>query len=244
MKYLLIIFILLSEPVFSQSWKDLKKVANKVKKEVKSTSKKAALFSEKDAAAALKEALGNGVKKGVRVLSIKDGFFKNPAVKIPFPPEAKSIFDKLKKLGLQKELNKVVESLNRAAEDATKSAKPIFINAIKGMTIIDAINIVKGSETAGTDYLYGSTSSKLLNTFKPSIKISLNKVDATKHWKVVMTAYNKIPFIKKINPDLELYVTQKTIEGLFHILSEEEKDIRKNPQKRTTEILKKVFGNN
>ena len=236
--------MLLSEHVFSQSWKDLKKVANKVKKEVKSTSKKVSLFSEKDAAAALKQALGKGVKKGVQVLSIKDGFFKNPAVKIPFPPEAKSIFDKLKKLGLQKELNKVVESLNRAAEDATKSAKPIFINAIKGMTINNAINIVKGNETAGTDYLYGSTSLKLLDTFKPDIKTSLNKVDATKHWKVVMTAYNKIPFIKKINPDLELYVTQKTIEGLFHILSEEEKDIRKNPQKRTTEILKKVFGNN
>ena len=236
--------MLLSEHVFSQSWKDLKKAANKVKKEVKSTSKKGSFFSEKDAAVALKQALGKGVKKGVQVLSIKDGFFKNPAVKIPFPPEAKSIFDKLKKLGLQKELNKVVESLNRAAEDATKSAKPIFINAIKGMTINNAINIVKGNETAGTDYLYGSTSSKLLDTFKPDIKTSLNKVDATKHWKVVMTAYNKIPFIKKINPDLELYVTQKTIVGLFHILSEEEKEIRKNPQKRTADILKKVFGNN
>ena len=244
MKYLLIIFILLSDHVFSQSWKDLKKAANKIKKEVKNTSKKVSLFSEKDAAAALKQALGKGVKKGVQVLSIKDGFFKNPRVKIPFPPEAKSIFDKLKKLGLQKELNKVVESLNRAAEDATKSAKPIFINAIKGMTINNAINIVKGNETAGTDYLYSSTNSKLLDTFKPNIKTSLNKVDATKHWKVVMTAYNKIPFIKKINPNLELYVTQKTIDGLFHILSEEEKDIRKNPQKRTTEILKKVFGNN
>ena len=146
-------------------------------------------------------------------------------------------------MGLQKELNKVVLSINRAAEDAIISAKPIFINAIKNMTIKDAINIVKGSETAGTDYLYDNTNAELVEAFKPNIKSSLNRVDATKQWKKIMHAYNKIPFVKKINPDLELYVTQKTIKGLFHILSEEEIEIRKNPQKRTSDILKKVFGN-
>ena len=122
-------------------------------------------------------------------------------------------------MGLQKELNKVVLSINRAAEDAIISAKPIFINAIKNMTIKDAINIVKGSETAGTDYLYDNTNAELVEAFKPNIKSSLNRVDATKQWKNIMSTYNKIPFVKKINPDLELYVTQKTIEGLFHILS-------------------------
>ena len=110
-------------------------------------------------------------------------------------------------------------------------------------TINDAINIVKGSETDGTDYLYDNTNVELIVAFKPNIKSSLKRVDATKHWKSIMKAYNKIPFVKKINPDLELYVTQKTIEGLFHILSEEEIEIRKNPQKRTSDILKKVFGN-
>jgi hypothetical protein len=243
MKYLLIISLLLPGYIFSQSWKDLKKAAKKVNAELNNPSKKLNLFSENDAASALKETLSKGVEKGVGLLSIKDGFFNNQAVKIPFPPEASTIFDKLKKMGLQKELNKVVLSINRAAEDAINSAKPIFINAIKNMTIKDAINIVKGSETAGTDYLYDNTNAELVEAFKPNIKSSLNRVDATKQWKNIMSTYNKIPFVKKINPDLELYVTQKTIEGLFHILSEEEIEIRKNPQKRTSDILKKVFGN-
>ena len=245
MKYLLIIYLSLHSYAFSQNWKDLKKAAaGKINAEVKSASKKGKHFTENEAADALKETLTQGVEKGVDVLSVKDGFFKNQSVKIPFPPEAKTIFDKLKKMGFQKELNKVVLSINRAAEDAITSASPIFIDAIKNMTINDAINIVKGSETAGTDYLYDNTNVELVEAFKPSIKSSLNKVDATKHWKSIIKTYNKIPFVKKINPDLELYVTQKTIEGLFHILSEEEKEIRKNPQKRTTNILKKVFGNN
>jgi len=243
MKYLLIISLLLPGYIFSQSWKDLKKAAKKVNAELNNPSKKVDLFNENDAANALKETLNKGVEKGVGVLSIKDGFFNNQAVKIPFPPEANTIFDKLKKMGFQKELNKVVLSINRAAEDAIISAKPIFINAIKNMTIKDAINIVKGSETAGTDYLYDNTNAELVEAFKPNIKSSLNRVDATKQWKNIMSTYNKIPFVKKINPDLELYVTQKTIEGLFHILSEEEIEIRKNPQKRTSDILKKVFGN-
>ena len=230
--------------IYSQSWNDFKKAAKKVNAELNSKSKNGNIFSQKDAANALKETLGRGVEKGVEVLSIKDGFFKNQAVKIPFPPEAKTIFDKLKKMGFQKELNKVVLSIKRTAEDAIISAKPIFISAIKNMTINDAINIVKGSETDGTDYLYDNTNVELIVAFKPNIKSSLKRVDATKHWKSIMKAYNKIPFVKKINPDLELYVTQKTIVGLFHILSEEEKEIRKNPQKRTTDILKKVFGNN
>ena len=111
------------------------------------------------------------------------------------------------------------------------------------MNINDAINIVKGTNTAGTDYLYENTNLDLIEAFKPNIKSSLDKVDATKHWKKVMSIYNKIPFVKKINPDLELYVTEKTINGLFYILAEEEIEIRKNPQKRTTDLLKKVFGN-
>jgi uncharacterized NAD(P)/FAD-binding protein YdhS len=133
--------------------------------------------------------------------------------------------------------------MNRAAEDAVISAKPIFVKTIQNMHVIDAINIVNGTNTAGTDYLYENTNSDLIKAFKPNIKSSLDKVDATKHWKKVMSIYNKIPFVKKINPDLELYVTEKTINGLFYILAEEEIEIRKNPQKRTTDLLKKVFGN-
>ena len=146
MKYLLIIYLSLHSYAFSQNWKDLKKAAaGKINAEVKSASKKGKNFSEKEAADALKETLTQGVEKGVDILSVEEGFFKNQSVKIPFPPEAKTIFDKLKKMGLQKELNKVVLSINRAAEDAIISARPIFIKAIKNMTINNAINIVKGS---------------------------------------------------------------------------------------------------
>ena len=182
------------------------------------------------------------IEKGVNILSLSDGFYKNEKVKIPFPPEAENIKKQLKKIGMGKEIDKVILSINRAAEDAIVSAGPIFSIAIKKMTLVDAISIVKGHNTAGTDYLYTHTISALINEFKPIIKSSLQKVNATKYWKSVMKIYNKIPFVKKINPDLELYVTQKTIEGLFSVLAEEEIEIRKNPIKRTTDLLKKVFG--
>ena len=240
----LILIIALVFPMFTnaQNWKDLKKVAKKVNKELKNTSKQANAFSESEAAAALKETLNRGVEKGVDVLSLKGGFYNNLNVKIPFPPEANTVYNKVKKMGMQKELDKAVLSMNRAAEDAVITAKPIFVKTIKNMNIKDAINIVQGTNNAGTDYLYENTNSELIEAFKPNIKSSLDKVDATKHWKNVMSIYNKIPFVKKINPDLELYVTEKTINGLFYILAEEEIEIRKNPQQRTTDILKKVFG--
>ena len=123
-------------------------------------------------------------------------------------------------MGMEKELDKAVLSMNRAAEDAVISAKPIFIKTIKNMNINDAINIVKGTNTAGTDYLYENTNSDLIEAFKPNIKSSLDKVDATKHWKNVMSIYNKIPFVKKINPDLELYVTEKNQKNRSKIVSE------------------------
>ena len=242
MKKLLIILLWL--PILSpaQSWDDLKKAADKLNTELKKTAKKVNVFSEKEAATALKEALNKGIEKGVNVLSLKDGFYGNKKVKIPFPPEASRISKKLKQLGMKKQINKVVLSLNRAAEDASISAKPIFVDAIKKMTIKDAISIVKGDSTAGTDYLNKNTNSALVEAFKPIIKSSLQKVKATKYWKDIMGVYNKIPSVKKINPDLEYYVTRKAIEGLFFMIAEEEIEIRKNPQKRITELLKKVFG--
>ena len=243
MKLILIIALVFPMSIHAQNWKDLKKAAKKVNKELKSTSKQVKELSESDAAAALKETLNRGVEKGVDILSLEDGFYNNLNVKIPFPPEANTVYKIVKKMGMEKELDKAVLSMNRAAEDAVISAKPIFVKTIKNMNINDAINIVKGTNTAGTDYLYENTNSDLIEAFKPNIKSSLDKVDATKHWKKVMSIYNKIPFVKKINPDLELYVTEKTINGLFYILAEEEIEIRKNPQKRTTDLLKKVFGN-
>ena len=233
---ILFIFPLLTQ---AQYWKGLKKAAEKVNKELINKNP----FSEEEAANALKETLNKGMEKGVSVLSVKDGYFANPKVKIPFPKNATKVADKLKKLGMQKQVDEVVLSINRAAEDAANSAKPIFIDAIKKMSIKDAIGIVKGNKTAGTDYLNRNTNSALANAFKPIIKTSLEKVNATKRWESVMNTYNKIPFVEKVNPELETYVTDKAISGLFFILAQQEIDIRENPKERTSALLKKVFSN-
>ena len=237
-KLFLILFIF---PIFTQAqyWKDLKKAAEKVNKELINKN----LFSEEEAANALKETLNKGIGKGVSVLSVKDGYFSNPEVKISFPQNATKVADKLKKLGMQKQVDEVVLSINRAAEDAANSAKSIFVDAIKKMSIKDAIGIVKGNKTAGTDYLNRNTNSALANTFKPIIKTSLEKVNATKRWESVMNTYNKIPFVEKVNPELETYVTEKAISGLFFMLAQQEIAIRENPKERTSALLKKVFGN-
>ncbi len=239
MKKLLIILLCLPLFIQAQSWKDLKKAAEKVNKELINKIP----FSEEEAANALKETLDKGIKKGVSVLSIKDGYFANPKVKIHFPKNATKVADKLKQLGMQKQVDEVVLSINRAAEDAAISAKPIFANAIKKMSIKDAIDIVKGNKTAGTDYLNRNTNSAVVNAFKPIIKSSLDKVNATKHWENIMTTYNKIPFVEKVNPELETYVTEKAISGLFFMLAQQEIAIRENPKERTSALLKKVFGN-
>ena len=237
-KLFLILFIF---PIFTQAqyWKDLKKAAEKVNKELINKSP----FSEEEAANALKETLNKGMEKGVSVLSVKDGYFANLEVKIPFPKNATKVADKLKELGMQKQVDEVVLSINRAAEDAANSAKPIFVDAIKKMSIKDAIGIVRGNKTAGTNYLNKNTNSSLTNAFKPIIKTSLEKVNATKHWESVMNIYNKIPFIEKINPELETYVTDKAISGLFFMLAQQEIAIRENPKERTSALLKKVFSN-
>ena len=145
---------------------------------------------------------------------------------------------------MNKQVDNVVESINRAAEDAVYSAKPIFTEAIEKMSIIDAIKIIKGNKTAGTNYLSKNTKTSLIIVFKPIIRESLDKVNATKNWNMLMNVYNKIPFVEKVNPDLDTYVTEKAINGLFVIISEQEILIRENPQERVSNLLKKVFGTN
>ncbi len=200
-------------------------------------------FTEKDAADAIKEALVNGTGEGVKIVSKIDGYFGNPEIKIPFPPDVKVIESKLRAVGLGKKVDEVVLSINRAAEDAANEAKPIFVTAIKNMSITDAINIVKGADDAATRYLDRTTSPELNKKFQPIIKASLDKVQATKYWTELITAYNKIPMVQKMNPNLTEYVTGKAITGLFVMIAKEEKKIRKDPLARTTELLKKVFGN-
>ncbi len=190
----------------------------------------------------LKEALINGISKGSDLVSQLDGYFKNPEIKIPFPPEVKKVENTLRDIGLGSEVDKFVMTLNRGAEDAAKEAKPIFISAIKSMTIQDAWAILKGEDNAATEYLRKTTSLQLKEKFKPVIQNSLNKVNATKYYGDLVTRYNKIPFVEKVNPNLDDYATDKAIEGLFLMIAKEEKNIRMDPVARTTDLLKRVFG--
>jgi hypothetical protein len=190
----------------------------------------------------LKEALIKGISTGSDLVSQMDGYFKNPEIKIPFPPDVKRVEDKLRQIGLGGEIDKFVMSMNRGAEDAAKEAKPIFITAIKSMTIQDAWGILKGQNDAATQYLKRTTSSLLKEKFKPVIQNSLDKVSATKYYTEIVTRYNQIPLVQKVNPDLNDYATDRAIEGLFIMIAKEEKNIRDNPAARTTELLKKVFS--
>jgi len=193
-------------------------------------------------ASGLKEALTKGVTKGAANVSKPDGYLKNLNIKIPFPPEVKKVEDKLRQIGMGKQVDNFVTTLNRGAEDAAKSAKPIFVNAITAMTIQDAWGILKGADNAATEYLKRVTTSQLTAKFKPVIQTSLNKVNATKYYGDIINTYNKIPFVEKVNPNLDDYATQKAIDGLFFMIAKEEKLIRKDPIARTTELLKKVFS--
>lgn len=199
-------------------------------------------LTEKDAADGIREALTNGAGNAVKVVSNVDGYFKNPEIKIPFPEDAKVIENKLRSIGLGNKVDEVILSINRAAEDAAKEATPIFVSAIKSMTVKDAINIVKGEDDAATKYLKQTSSTDLNAKFQPLIKTSLDKVQATKYWTDLINTYNKIPLVKKMNPDLTAYVTSKAMDGLFVMVAKEEFKIRKDPKARTTELLRKVFG--
>jgi hypothetical protein len=199
-------------------------------------------LTEKDAADGIKEALVKGTGESVAFVSKIDGYFLNPEIKIPFPENARTIESKLRAIGLGSKVDEMILSLNRAAEDAAKSAQSIFVSAITGMNISDALQIVRGNNNAATQYLAKTTTPELKAKFSPVIKSSLDKVDATRLWTELITAYNQIPFIQKQNPDLTGYVTDKAISGLFTMIAKEELKIRQNPVARTTELLKKVFG--
>lgn len=192
--------------------------------------------------AGLKEALIKGISIGADNASQTDGYFKNLGIKIPFPPDVKKVEDKLRQIGLGSEVDKFILTLNRGAEDAAKEAKPIFITAIKSMTIEDAWGILKGQPDAATQFLKRTTSLQLKEKFKPVIQSSLDKVKATKYYSDIVTKYNTIPLVQKVNPDLNEYATDLALQGLFIMIAEQEKKIRENPLERTTELLKKVFG--
>lgn len=219
----------------------LKDVIKKVKGNDKTTKNG---LSTDDVVQGLKEALSVGTEKSAQQLANVDGFFKNAAIKILLPPEAQKVQETVSNIpGGKQMIDDAILSINRAAEDAAKSAAPIFLQAIKNMTINDAWNILKGSDTAATQYLRSQTSTSLTNAFKPIIEQSLQKVNATQHWNTIFSAYNKFAF-KKVNHDLAAYVTDKALYGIFYQVALEEQKIRKDPVAQTTQILKKVFGAN
>jgi hypothetical protein len=195
-----------------------------------------------EAANGLKEALIQGISKGSDQASQTDGFNLNRLIRIPFPPDAQKMANTLRSIGLGSQVDKFELSLNRGAEDAAKSAKPIFINAIKQLTFTDVWNILTGQKDAATQYLKRTTTSQLTTAFMPIMQQSLNKVDATKYYTTLSSTYNKLPLVTPVQTDLNQYATGKAIDGLFTLIAQEEADIRENPVARTTSLLKKVFG--
>lgn len=199
--------------------------------------------TEAEAGQGIQEALGQGITTAIFNLNKEDGFFGNSFYKIFLPPDAQKVESTLRKIGLGKQVDKAILQINRSAEDAVAFAKPIFVDAIKSMTITDAINIVKGGSNAATEYFKDKTRLKLVDAFKPSIQRSLDKLEATRYYSDIVNVYNKLPTTStKVNPDLTGYVVEKATDALFDQIAKEEANIRTNPVARTTEILKKVFG--
>ncbi|MCE2893446.1 MAG: DUF4197 domain-containing protein [Flammeovirgaceae bacterium] len=235
MKHLLIALLVVAH---LNTFGQLDKFIKDAKKVVETTKP----LTKDEVANGLKEALVNGITKGTDLTSKMDGYFKNPEIKIPFPKDVKKVEDKLRQLGMGSEVDRFVLTLNRGAEEAAKEAKPIFISAIKQMSIDDAFAVLKGQPDAATQFLKRTTSAQLKEKFKPVVQANLDKVNATKYYGDLISNYNRIPFISKVNPNLNDYATDMAIQGLFTMIAKEEKSIRQDPAARTTDLLKKVFS--
>jgi len=195
-----------------------------------------------DIAAGLKEALNKGITEQVSKLTQVDGFYKNELVKIVMPEELTKVDKTLRKLGMGSLADDGIKALNRAAEDAVKEATPVFVAAIKNIKIADAKTILMGNENAATTYLQQSTNKELYAKFLPVVQQSIGKVGADKIWNGIVQKYNTVPLVSKVNPDLNDYVTNKTLEGVFKMIAVEEKNIRTNLKSRTSPLLIKVFS--
>lgn len=233
----IILFLLLAPALSNAQFKDLLSNAN----EKISTMKNVPIGSP-DIGAGLKEALNKGVEKQVTKLTATDGFYKNQAVKILMPDELKKVDKTMRKLGMGKLADDGIKSLNRAAEEAVKEATPVFVEAIKNITIADAKNILMGNDNAATLYLQGATKKELYAKFLPIVQKSIGKVGADKIWASIISKYNTMPLVSKVNPDIDDYVTQKALEGVFKMIAVEEKNIRSDISSRTSPLLKKVFA--
>lgn len=217
---------------------------NKINKAIKDNTNLSKPLTNDEIVNGLKEALTVGSNNSAAAASKVDGYYKNAMIKIPFPPEAKDMEDKLRSIGMGKQVDEFVMTMNRAAEEAAKEAGPVFVNSVKQMTITDGVKILKGKDDEATQYLKRTTSVELTGKFRPIAKRAIDKVQVTSYWSPLANAYNKIPFVTKVNPNLDEYVTQKALDGLFYLVAQEELKIRKDPMARVTDLLKKVFGSN
>lgn len=193
----------------------------------------------------LKEALNVGIKNSVNLTSVTDGFLGNAAIRLPFPEDALKVKQKALDWGLSGQVEKFETTLNRAAEEATKEALPIFVDAISNMSISDGFSILNGGDGAATKFLKDQTTAKLVAAFSPKVEAAIAKVKLTEYWNPIITKYNSAMSLtggEKLNPDLNKYVTEKAIAGLFHMVEQEENKIRKDPMARVSDILQKVFG--
>lgn len=210
-----------------------------------SGSTKTPSLTNEEVISGLREALQIGIKNSVNLTSVTDGFLKNNSIRLPFPPDAMKVREKALEWKLDGQVEKFETTLNRAAEEATKEALPIFADAIKNMTVQDGFAILNGGDGAATKFLKDNTSSKLIAAFSPKVKTATSKVELTKYWNPIITKYNGAMTVtggQKIEPDLDAYITQKAIEGLFFMVAQEENKIRKDPAARITDLLSKVFG--
>lgn len=202
-------------------------------------------LSNDEVISGLKGALDVGIKNATGLTSKTDGFLKNPEIKLPFPADAQKIKDNAVKLGLSSQIVKIEETLNRAAEEASKEATPIFVNSIKNMSISDAMGLLNGGDGSATRFLKNTTTAELKAAFKPKVEAAISKVKLTEYWEPVVSKYNMSTTFtgeEKINTDLTDYVLTMAIDGLFKMVEKEENKIRKDPLARVTDILKKVFG--
>ena len=199
-------------------------------------------LSSLDISNGLKQALELGISQGVDLLSQKDGYYGNSLAKILFPEPLQKVDKTLRSIGLGSLADEGVKLLNRAAEDAVTQAKPIFINAVKNLSFSDATAILTGGKNAATEYLKNTTTQSLVQAFSPKIEASLSKVGADQVWNNIITKYNSIPLVTKVEPNLTSYVTEKAIDGLFLQIAQKEEDIRTNISSRTTPLLQKVFA--
>ena len=191
---------------------------------------------------ALKEALQVGTANAVQLTGRTDGYFGNEAIKILLPERLKSLDRGLRLVGYGPQLDELVLGMNRAAEQAAPAAKQIFWDAIGAMTIDDARRILDGSGTAATEYFKGKTTTQLTAAFRPVVEKSMSQVGVTRQYNELLGRARTIPFLDVEQYDLDSYVVGKGLDGLFHVVGDEERKIRTNPSARVTDLLREVFG--